>query len=164
MNVLRAEPDDWPRVRDLRLRALLDAPDAFGSTHAGEAGDGEDEWRTWMTGWSGVSDQALFAAVDGGEWIGIALGVRWQRDRELVHLYAMWVDPSVRRQGAGRALVEAVTGWARDLNARRMVLRVTEGNPGGFALYEGCGFIDTGDREPLRKGSQARAVVMARSM
>jgi GNAT superfamily N-acetyltransferase len=164
VNVLRAEPDDWPRVRDVRLRALLDAPDAFGSTHAREAGEGEDEWRAWMTGWSGASDQALFAAVDEGEWVGIALGVRWHRDREPVHLYAMWVDPSARRRGAGRALVEAVTGWARDLNARRMVLRVTEGNPGALALYEACGLIDTGEREPLREGSQVRVILMVRSL
>jgi ribosomal-protein-alanine N-acetyltransferase len=79
-----------------------------------------------------------------------------------VNLYAMWVDPSARRRGVGRALVEAVTGWAREINARRMVLRVTEGNPGVLALYEGCGFIDTGSREPLREGSQTRTMVMAR--
>jgi RimJ/RimL family protein N-acetyltransferase len=164
VNVLRAEPDDWPRVRDLRLRALLDAPDAFGSTHEREAGDGEDEWRTWMTGWSGASDQALFAAVDDGEWIGIALGVRWQPDRDLAHLYAMWVDPSARRGGAGRALVEAVTGWALDLNARRIVLRVTEGNHEALALYEACGFIDAGEREPLREGSRASVMPMVRSL
>ena len=164
MKVVRAEPDDWPRVRDLRLRALLDAPDAFGSTHAQEAGDGEDEWRAWMTGWPDASDQALFAAVDDGDWIGIAVGVRWQRDRELVNLYAMWVDPSARRRGVGRALVEAATAWARELNVRRMVLRVTDGNRGALALYEGCGFIDTGEREPLREGSQTRVMLMARSL
>jgi hypothetical protein len=107
VKVVRAEPDDWPRVRDLRLRALLDAPDAFGSTHAQDAGEGEDEWRAWMTGWSDASDQALFAAVDDGEWIGIAVGVRWQRDRELVHLYAMWVDPSA---GVGAS---AAPWWKR---------------------------------------------------
>lgn len=139
MKILRAQPEDWSGVRDLRLRALLDAPDAFGSTYTQEAGEREERWRAWATGWSDAGDQALFAAVDDGEWIGIALGVRWRPDRELVNLYAMWVDPSARGQGVGQALVEAVTGWARDLKVRRMGLRVTEGNPGALALYEDAG-------------------------
>jgi GNAT superfamily N-acetyltransferase len=162
VEIRRAQPDDWPRVRDLRLRALLDAPDAFGSTHAQEAGESEDEWRAWVTGWPETDDQASFVALDDGEWIGIALGVRWQRDPELVNLYAMWVDPSARRRGVGRALAEAVIAWARDLDVHRVVLRVNEGNPDALALYKGCGFIDTGEREPLRAGSQARAMAMER--
>jgi GNAT superfamily N-acetyltransferase len=162
VEIQRAEPVDWPRVRNLRLRALLDAPEAFGSTHTQESGEREEDWRAWATGWSDAGDQALFAAVADGDWIGIAVGVRWQQDRELVNLYAMWVDPSARRRSVGRALVEAVTAWARDLGARRMVLRVTGGNPGALALYEGCGFIDTGEREPLREGSRVGTIVMAR--
>jgi GNAT superfamily N-acetyltransferase len=152
MEVVRAAPVDWQRVRDMRLRALLDAPDAFGSTHAAEAESDEKEWRTWTTGWSGAADQALFAAEDEG-WVGIALGVRWEEEPEVVHLYATWVDPSSRRRGVGRALVEAVGVWARDLGIGRIVLRVTEGNAAAVALYEGCGFVDTEEREPLRDGS-----------
>jgi ribosomal protein S18 acetylase RimI-like enzyme len=152
MEVVRAAPVDWQRVRDMRLRALLDAPDAFGSTHAAEAESDEKEWRTWTTGWSGAADQALFAAEDEG-WVRIALGVRWEEEPEVVHLYATWVDPSSRRRGVGRALVEAVGVWARDLGIGRIVLRVTEGNAAAVALYEGCGFVDTEEREPLRDGS-----------
>ena len=36
---------DWQALREIRLQALLDAPDAFASTHAREAAFGEDEWR-----------------------------------------------------------------------------------------------------------------------
>ena len=161
MEVLRAEPDDWQHVRDVRLAALLDSPDAFGSTHAEESERGEEEWRAWTTGWSGAADQALFAAEEEG-WVGIALGVRWQEEPEAVHLYAMWVDPSSRRRGVGRALVEPIGAWARDLGVGRIVLRVTEGNAAAVALYEGCGFADTGEREPLRNGSGATTMVMQR--
>ncbi len=46
MRVRRADEDEWEHIRDIRLRALLDAPDAFGSTFEGEAEDGESEWRS----------------------------------------------------------------------------------------------------------------------
>ena len=35
---------DWPALREIRLQALLDAPDAFASTYVREAAFGEDEW------------------------------------------------------------------------------------------------------------------------
>jgi ribosomal protein S18 acetylase RimI-like enzyme len=74
----------------------------------------------------------------------------------------MWVDPSSHRRGVGRALVETVGAWARDLGIGRIVLRVTEGNAAAVALYEGCGFVDTEEREPLRNGSGATTRVMQR--
>ena len=39
---------------------------------------------------------------------------------------------------------------------------MTEDNDGALALYERCGFVDTGERESLREGSDATTVVMRR--
>jgi GNAT superfamily N-acetyltransferase len=154
MEIRRAEPDDWANVRDVRLRALRDAPDAFGSTFEGESGSGEPLWRAWATGWDGAEAQALFAAVENEAWLGIALGVRWDAEGEIANLYAMWVERGGRRRGAGAALVEAVVGWARSLpGVRRVHLAATVTNPDAIAFYERCGFADTGERTPLRDGS-----------
>lgn len=159
------KPGEWRHVRDLRLRALQAEPSAFGSTYGQEAEAGEDAWRSWSSGWPTAADQALFAAVEDGAWVGMALGVRWEQDDpDDVHLYAMWVKPSSRRRGIGRALVGCVVEWATDLGAARVMLRVTEAHRGAVALYEGCGFVDTGEREPLREGSDALAVVMHRPL
>ena len=37
MEIQRARPDDWQRVKDLRLRALQGKPDAYGATYTQEA-------------------------------------------------------------------------------------------------------------------------------
>ena len=43
--VARLQGDEWTRYRDIRLRSLSDAPDAFWMTHAEEAAFGEERWR-----------------------------------------------------------------------------------------------------------------------
>ena len=59
-----AAREEWERVRDLRLRALAEPPDAFGSTLAREREHGEAEWVGWIEGWDG-SRNALFVAEVG---------------------------------------------------------------------------------------------------
>jgi GNAT superfamily N-acetyltransferase len=159
-----ATADGWRALRDIRLRALADAPDAFGSTLARESSRNEAEWRSWASGWDDALDQALFVAQAQDRWIGLALGVRWAEDPEIGHLYAMWVEPQSRRTGVGRALVEAVIDWARAAGLRTIQLLVTASNHEAVAFYRRCGFVDTGNREPLREGSVLVTMRMRREL
>src|SRR5689334_8540695 len=58
-------PDDWKTTRDLRLRALLDAPEAFGGTYADSAARDEASWRAWPR------NGQPFAAYRDGEPVGM---------------------------------------------------------------------------------------------
>jgi ribosomal protein S18 acetylase RimI-like enzyme len=164
MLVRLAEADEWERIRDVRLRALLDAPDAFGSTFELEAAHEESDWRTWIAGGEGSEDQALFVAEDDEALVGLVIGVRWTEHPDPAHLYAMWVDPRAREAGVGRALVDAVCQWASTSGTDRLHLCVSETNDGAAAMYERCGFADTGERTPLREGSPLLAVHLERAL
>jgi GNAT superfamily N-acetyltransferase len=65
------------------------------------------------------------------------------------HLVSMWVDPRARGRGVGLALVEAVKDWAVEAAADQLILWVADGNDSARRLYERCGFLDTGRRQPL---------------
>ncbi len=165
MRIVRAEPDDWEQLRDLRLRALLDAPEAFGSTHEQEAARTEDDWRAFAAGRDGAARQAAFVAVDeDGRWIGLAVGVVGRADTSLANLYSMWVEPAARGLGAGRLLVETVTAWAAGTGAERLELCVTEVNESAVRLYRTAGFEPTGGRDALRPGSDITTVTLRRTL
>jgi ribosomal protein S18 acetylase RimI-like enzyme len=76
----------------------------------------------------------------------------------------MWVDPSVRGEGIGRRLVDEVLRWAGTTGFAPIRLRLTVSNDAAIRLYERCGFLDSGDREPLREGSDVVTMSMTRSL
>ena len=147
-------------LRDLRLRALGDAPMAFGSTLAREEGYEPERRERWAADSASGERQAIFIAEPQA---GMASGVIDDEDRALAHLYAMWVAPQARGTGAGEALVQAVVAWAADRGAERLTTSVTEGNAAAAALYAAAGFADCGRREPLGH-SEAVVAVLERAL
>jgi GNAT superfamily N-acetyltransferase len=162
IEVRTARPDEWRHVRDLRLRALADSPDAFGSTFERERVYAKREWLRWISGWERTVNR-LLVAIDEQTWIGMAVGSRADDD-ERAHLYAMWVDPGSRRTGVGRRLVEAILEWAEAEGATEIELGATAINRDAVVFYERLGFAHSGERHALRDGSPLEVVVMRRGL
>jgi len=147
--VRAARSEEWERARDLRLRALADAPDAFGSTLEQEREYAEPDWRAWIDGWEGSTNRFVVSETQ-ERWVGMAVGSRTADERD-AHVYGMWVEPAWRRRGVGASLAMAVLGWARSWGARAVLLGVTERNDGAAEFYEQLGFADSGERHRLRE-------------
>lgn len=150
MYIRRVRSSEWEALRDVRLRALADAPDAFGTTHAEALARPEQWWREWAATSAESESQAMVLAWDGDDAVGIA-GVFATED--VWQVISMWVDPRARGGGVGRALLDAVVAWARGQEHRTIRLSVTDGNDGARRLYERYGFRDTGITEPLRSNA-----------
>jgi RimJ/RimL family protein N-acetyltransferase len=65
----------------------------------------------------------------------------------------LMVAADARRQGVGRALLEAAVEWARGAGIRKLELHVFPWNEAAIALYDAFGF----EREGYRKGHYRRA-------
>ncbi len=133
---------DWQALREIRLQALLDAPDAFASTHAREAAFGEDEWRERAS-----RDGSFIAFLP--EVCPAGLGGGYLAEPEVVELIGMFIRPQARGRGVGRAVIDAIAEWARQQGASTVHLWVTETNKHARLLYERCGFTATAERQPL---------------
>ena len=144
--------DEWPLYRTLRLRALQDAPSAFGSTLTREQAFKDEDW-AWRLGLAATSgrDRPLVAELDGA-----AAGLAWAKfdadDQQVVNLFQMWVAPEGRGQGVAAALLAEALAWARSRKARTMQLGVMDGNDAARKLYERAGFIAMGIPQPVRPG------------
>jgi ribosomal protein S18 acetylase RimI-like enzyme len=155
-----ARPDDWERVRDIRLRSLTDTPDAFGATFEEESAYGQPDWMAWIEGWEGATN-TMYVAEAGGALVGMAVGSR-EGSATDAHLYAMWVDPAWRTRGVGSRLVDEVLAWARSWGSRWVILGVTENNDRAARFYERLAFADTGERHQLREGSPLEVRILRR--
>lgn len=161
MQVRRLKPAEWAAFRAVRLRALADAPDAFGGTLADESARTDEEWQTRAD----PPDGAIFV-VDGADGlVAMVMGGPAPSDfPNAAALFSMWVDPSVRRNGLGVALIDAVKEWAIEQGYAALGLGVTTTNAPAVALYRRLGFADTGDRYPLRKDTDLTIQIMALSL
>lgn len=146
--------DEWRLYKALRLRALADSPDAFGSTLAAEEGRADAEWSQRLAAAAESRWNLPVVAEVRGESIGLAWGRIETSDPDVATLYQVWVAPSHRGLGAARLLLEAVIAWARAQHATFLDLDVTCGESAARRLYERAGFQPRGEPHPLRPGSQ----------
>lgn len=134
----RLHAGEGPRLRAIRLRALADAPDAFGGTL-------EDAERRGLEDWEAQVERLptfVWREVDAD--LGMVPGALHDSDPEAGYLISMWVAPEARGRGAGAALVCEVIAWARGRALRRLVLDVAEQNAWARRLYARVGFVATG--------------------
>jgi len=134
----RLAPDDWEAFREIRLAALTDAPDAFGSTLERELGFTEEDWRRRVSGPVYVVEDPAPVSVGG---IFDDAGTR--------HIWGMWTDPAHRGLGHARRILDALIP-----PGAAAVLDVNVANAGARTAYERYGFVGTGTFEPLRPGSE----------
>ena len=139
IEIRRLATADAVAYRDLRLAALRDSPEAFGSTFERESA----EPLAWFR--HRLGNGLVFGAFRSFELLGIAGFVRREGEKEAHKglLVGMYVRPDARDAGIGRQLIEAVIGYARQ-HVELIQLSVVSGNERARRLYAGLGFVEYG--------------------
>ncbi len=147
MRVREVGPDDWEVWRLLRQRSLTEDPQAFAASVDRWTGDQDREanWRSRL-----AEPGATFVAEHGAAPVGL-VAMRPNDDDDGQQLMSMWVAPSARGRGVGRALVGRVIAAAA---GRPLWLRVLDGNQTAIRLYQRCGFV-LDDSDPDAEGCRA---------
>jgi GNAT superfamily N-acetyltransferase len=160
--VRRTSPDDWEKVRDLRLEMLRDTPIAYAETLEHALGHPEAEWR--MRGARGEQPHSvsLVAIAPDGAWVG-TMGAYLADSVPL--LVGVYVAPDYRGKTAGvtDALLNGVLLWARQ-HGEELRLEVHEHNARAIAAYEQRGFRRTGHTRPYEFDETALEIEMSISL
>lgn len=138
--------DDAQQLRASRLRALEDAPTAFGSTLAEAQNMDEAFWRDW----AGSATSPTFVGVEDDAWLGMVGTYVMEETPDEAMLFSMWVDSAVRGTPLAADLVGETLNWARSMPLARLTLWVTESNARARRFYDRLGIRYIEGCIPLR--------------
>ncbi|WP_291413016.1 GNAT family N-acetyltransferase [Actinophytocola sp.] len=151
-------------LREFRLRAVRDAPEAFYLPLDEEEKATVDVWERWATSGAETADRVMFVAAEIGDWLGMA-GCSLRSDGSgVLDATGMWVVPTARGRGLGELLIDAIVDWGRHRGAVRMEFAVTESNAVAIRLYRRLGFEPTGRRRRLESNSGLTGMFMTRAL
>jgi RimJ/RimL family protein N-acetyltransferase len=138
---------DAALYRGIRLEALKDSPEAFGSTFATESAQPE----SWFA--DRLASSTVLGAFRGSELVGMA-GFAIQQGQKRAHkglLWGMYVRRAARTSGVGRLLIEAIFEVARP-KVELIQLTVIKDNARARRLYASLGFVEYGlERNALKQ-------------
>jgi ribosomal protein S18 acetylase RimI-like enzyme len=134
-------PEEAETYQALRLHALQEHPEAFGSSYEEEARLTLAEVASRIP--DGKQGDVILGAYTVENLVGM-VGIARQRllkSRHRSFVWGMYVSPDWRGQHIGRRLIEAVLARARSMEGLELVtLAVTIGNDAARSLYESVGF------------------------
>ncbi|MFM7127157.1 MAG: N-acetyltransferase family protein [Actinomycetota bacterium] len=152
--IRRLTSDDAPLLREIRILAITDAPDAFGSTLE------ETEQRSFPV-WEQIlrpDGNPFFIYEQNGGVVGL-IGALNPNESGVAHLVSMWVATHGRGSGVSDELVAHVIAWASDSGSHRLELSCTEGNLHAERLYMRHGFLRTGEFETRQRDGKIEFVM-----
>jgi len=152
MEIRQLTSADATAYQELRLFGLQESPSAFGSSYAAEV---DRPLHVVVARLDDPRNHVFGAFAHEGALTGIVTLRREPQGKTYhkAYVYGTYVRPEYRRQGTGRALLEAVIARAREVGLRQIQLSVTQANRAAVLLYESCGFVRYGlERDAFQVG------------
>jgi GNAT superfamily N-acetyltransferase len=155
ITIRRTTAVDADRVKLIRLEALSDTPDAYGSTYPDAVVAPPSRWVEFA-----ASVTPCYLALDEERPVGMASGGLFPPFPQARWLYGMYVTPQYRGTGVAERLVRTVAEWARSEGVDTLGLHVTITVERAKAFYEKLGFAAIGDPQPMERDASLRLQTM----
>ena len=138
-------PNEWQRLRTIRLQALSESGHAFGGTFEAESAEDETAWRAKFE-----KNDFLIASVDGVDGAMMYIEILNGDFGATCWVGGCWSDPRFRGKGLMRAMFTFIDQQNKDWKIQG--LGVWTDNYNAIAAYEKLGFVRMGeDTESTRK-------------
>lgn len=135
MDIRLLKKEEWSIYRTLRLEALRNHPEAYGSSFEEESNLSDDQFA------ASFNTCDMYGCFVDRELVGVA-GFFVLSSSKMCHrgvLFAMYIKPDYRKMGIADALVKEVIAHGKK-RVRQLHLTVVTTNQGALKLYEKNGF------------------------
>ena len=131
--------------KKLRLEALLDCPEAFGSSYEEEVHMTDKEFKQRLN----HPDRVTLGAFQDKALVGMITLMTSGREKtkQNGHIVSMIVTPEYRKQGIGNKLLEEIILEAKNRKVLNLFLSVTSTNQVAIHMYQMVGFKRYGIEE-----------------
>lgn len=134
-------PDDVEAFRDIRLEALRNSPESFGSSYEEESKRGIEQFKERI---APTSNHYVLGAFSIDNHLLGVVGFRQEQSMKEKHkgfIWGMYVRPDSRGRGVGRKLFSKVLELSRNVDGLEQInLCVMATNQNAKKLYESVGF------------------------
>jgi GNAT superfamily N-acetyltransferase len=147
VNTYELVPDEWERLRDIRLRSLKESPEAFGARFEIMSSFTETQWRDEFSKLT-----HLVASTDQVDISTMTIEILEGDFGATCWIGSCWSDPIFRGKGALRAMFEHLDQNADTRGWSKQGLGVWIDNYSAITAYERLGFVAMGEpQESSRK-------------
>ena len=161
LRIERIGASQGPLLKELRCRALEDAPSAFSGTLEEAKKRREESWAAWAENGANNPRAVTFIAYSDDKPCGM-MGCRLGGEKnEVAELLAVWVAPEVRRLKVGQSLLEKIKQWARENQAGVLHIWVAERNAGAMGFYQAAGCEVTDGRQPFPSDASQEEILLS---
>lgn len=150
ISIIKLPPSKWHIYKDIRLKALYDDPQAFGSTYEVESTFSDEKWQERPLD----NNTIILVAMDQEKVVGMvgAHWEHWEKVRHIAHIWGMFVDKEYRGQGIGRHLMEEIELKAKERpHTEKIKLEVVTDQETALELYKNLGYREVGVQERQMK-------------
>lgn len=160
MQIRTLLPPEIQLHREVRLRALQDAPNSFGEKLEDAKSRPLSYWEDLTRAVTAPGRNVMFLACEEQTVHGMIYGLLDGERHDGGRVGGMWVERAWRRQGFGRAMLDAVIAWAGERNLNRIGLWAPTHSSAAMALYRQAGFHEIGLRRPLPHNPELQIIEM----
>jgi ribosomal protein S18 acetylase RimI-like enzyme len=140
MKVKRVTSADWQEYKKIRLEALKNEPQAFGSSYNRESERTESEWQNKLAKSEDLNGTSFsYAALREG--VFVAIGGAYQDNNKQWNIIAVYTKKEFRGQGLGQKVFESIINELKARKIKKAYLCVNTLQVAAQALYKKNGFV-----------------------
>ena len=131
--VIKVEAVNWKKFKDIRTRAIMDSPQAFGDNLEETLARQKDDWISWVT------RPQVYAIEENEVYIATAT-LRQNPETKIWTINGVWADPKFRGKGLSKKIIEKIFEDAKLMNVESIELGVNVQQLPAIKLYQSLGF------------------------